>query len=70
VCRTALHFAAQNGHIAVVEELARLGAELDVVDEKENTPLHIAASLGYLGERHFPHEHSLPSRALVLRVTT
>ncbi len=48
--RTALHFAAKNGHLSVIEELARLGAELNAVDEQENTPLHTAASLGNLGE--------------------
>ncbi len=36
----------QGGHISVVDELVRLGADLDVVDERENTPLHAAAEMG------------------------
>lgn len=48
-CRTALHFAVQAGHIPVVDELVRLGSDLDAVDELENTGLHIAAALGNEG---------------------
>lgn len=48
-CRTALHFAVQAGHIPVVDELVRLGSDLDAVDEQENTVLHIAAALGNEG---------------------
>ena len=48
-CRTALHFAVQAGHIPVVNELVRLGSELNAVDEEENTVLHIAAALGNEG---------------------
>jgi hypothetical protein len=48
-CRTALHFAVQAGHIPVVDELVRLGSELNAVDEEENTVLHIAAALGNEG---------------------
>jgi hypothetical protein len=36
----------QAGHISVVDELVRLGADLDAVDERENTPLHAAAEMG------------------------
>ena len=49
IYRAALYFAARNGHARAVEELVRLGAEPDVVDEQENTPLHVAAELGNLG---------------------
>jgi len=36
--------------VSVVEELVRLGSELNAVDENENTALHTAAGQGNLGE--------------------
>jgi ankyrin repeat protein len=40
--RTALHAAAENGHVEVVQELSKV-ANVDAVDSDGNTPLYLAA---------------------------
>jgi len=40
---TALHFAAENGHIRIVELLLDLGADLEAIDVDGDTPLMCAA---------------------------
>lgn len=37
--KTGLHYAAGNGHFDVVKELVRAGADLDILDAEEKTPL-------------------------------
>lgn len=44
--RTALHYAAEQGQIEVVETLLDYGAYVDAYDSVRQTPLHIAAALG------------------------
>ena len=42
--KTALHFAAQNGHVDVAKVLIQNGADVNAVDEKmKRTALHVAA---------------------------
>lgn len=41
----ALHLAAKDGHVDVVQELLKRGAIVDAATKKGNTALHIA-SLG------------------------
>lgn len=43
---TALHFAVRGGHPDCVEELARLGCDMNAVDERDNIALHMAAERG------------------------
>ena len=38
--KTALHKAAAHGHLEVVQALLESGAEIDITDDDENTPLH------------------------------
>ena len=45
---TALHLAAQNGHVSIARELLDHGADPTVVNEKGAAPLHIAAAYGRL----------------------
>lgn len=46
---TLLHWAADRGHLPIVEYLvAELGADVNCVDNEQQTPLHYAASCGYL----------------------
>jgi ankyrin repeat protein len=40
---TALHKAANDGHISIVQRLVRNGADINAQDSKGNTALHIAA---------------------------
>jgi ankyrin repeat protein len=44
--QTALHLAAERGHVALVALLLDLGAVPDVVDTRGRTALHVAASHG------------------------
>src|SRR5690606_20745120 len=41
-----LHIAVKNGHLYMVELLLGKGADVNIQDESENTPLHYAASNG------------------------
>lgn len=49
----ALHLASKDGHIHVVEELIKRGANLDAATKKGNTALHIA-SLGKISPQIVP----------------
>ncbi|KAK8055731.1 hypothetical protein PG993_000958 [Apiospora rasikravindrae] len=44
--RTALHYAAEKGHVDVVAALLKRGVAVDVFDRSRNTPLHLAALRG------------------------
>lgn len=44
---TPLHFASKGGSVAVVRRLLELGAFVDSRDAWDETPLHLAASLGH-----------------------
>ena len=46
---TALHKAAQEGHIQVIRHLKHFGADPNVKDNKKMTPLHKAAQKGHVG---------------------
>ena len=46
--KTALHLAARDGYVLVVEFLEKNGGQLEAVDDHENTPLHLAARQGHL----------------------
>jgi ankyrin repeat protein len=45
--RTALHYAAQSGHTEKVQELVRLGANVEVKDKYNMTPREYAAKGGF-----------------------
>lgn len=47
--RTALHFAAANGHTKVVDILLSMGARADTRDKEGNTPLMVASAHGNMG---------------------
>jgi len=40
---TPLHYAAESGHLSVVEYLVNQKADINVSDEYDQTPLHLAA---------------------------
>lgn len=44
---SAMHLAAQNGHVMVMAQLARKGLPVDVRDNNGRTPLHWAAYKGF-----------------------
>lgn len=46
--RTALHYAAEFGHVEVAKLLIRRGASLEVQDKVKMTPLAVAAQQGHL----------------------
>ena len=55
---TALHLAAQNNHIAVIEQLVILGqANVELTDRDERTPLYVAARQGHLATVQYLVEH-------------
>jgi len=45
---TPLHWAAQNGHLSVVDYLVNNKADINSKSEENWTPLHIAARNGYI----------------------
>nr|POE81183.1 ankyrin repeat-containing protein p16f5.05c [Quercus suber] len=45
---TALHMAAANGHLDVVEYLVNRGVDLNAINEEKNTPLHWACLNGHI----------------------
>jgi ankyrin repeat protein len=45
---TLLHQAVLGGHLEIVQWLLGLDLEVSVIDDEEGTPLHDAASKGYL----------------------
>jgi len=44
--RTGLHIAADKGHLSCVHVLVQAGAQVDVMDRNQLTPLMLAASKG------------------------
>nr|XP_027237693.1 ankyrin repeat domain-containing protein 2-like isoform X3 [Penaeus vannamei] len=54
---TALHFAARNGHLSVVQFLAEKGGDLNARDWLEWTALHFAARNGHLSVVQFLAEN-------------
>lgn len=48
--RTAMHFAALEGHTGVVKMLAEAGANVDARSKLGQTPLHLAVGAGHYGE--------------------
>ncbi|KAJ1696807.1 hypothetical protein LUZ63_005319 [Rhynchospora breviuscula] len=46
--RTALHMAAANGHLVIVDYLIQNGADVNVTNLEKNTPLHWACLNGHL----------------------
>ena len=44
----ALHLAAKDGHVDIVQELIKRGCAVDAATKKGNTALHIAALGKYL----------------------
>jgi hypothetical protein len=60
---TALHFAADRGHLAVVQWLIRHGADLDAQDDEGQAALHYAAMCEQ-------HEVSWPGLVLHAWLTT
>ncbi|KAM3740447.1 hypothetical protein ACB098_08G099700 [Castanea mollissima] len=44
----ALHMAAANGHLDVVEYLINRGVDLNAINEEKNTPLHWACLNGHI----------------------
>ncbi|CAK9040004.1 unnamed protein product [Durusdinium trenchii] len=47
-CGTALHYAAERGHVAAVKALLAAGAAVNAVMNSGDTPLHKAASGDHL----------------------
>ncbi|CAA7039845.1 unnamed protein product [Microthlaspi erraticum] len=46
--RTALHMAAANGHLAIVEYLLSQGVDINALNEENNAPLHWACLNGHI----------------------
>ncbi|CAL9779179.1 unnamed protein product [Musa acuminata subsp. burmannicoides] len=49
--RTALHMAAANGHLEIVEYLIQNGADLNALNSEKNSPLHWACLNGHIEVR-------------------
>ena len=47
-CLYPLHFAAENGHLNVVEYLLNQKADINAKDSDDSTPLHRASENGHL----------------------
>lgn len=47
--QTALHYAALQGHVAIIEQLVQAGCEVDRLNHRKKTPLELAVSEGHLG---------------------
>ena len=45
---TPLHYAAEYGHLSIVEYLVNQKADINAKDENDHTPLHFAAENGHL----------------------
>lgn len=43
---TCLHWAADRGHVSIIQYLVSLGANVNLVDDCGNSPLHISAMAG------------------------
>ncbi|CAF1786408.1 unnamed protein product [Brassica oleracea var. botrytis] len=46
--RTALHMAAANGHMSIVEYLISQGVDINALNEENNAPLHWACLNGHI----------------------
>lgn len=46
---TALHYAGEHGHVAMIEQLAEQGVELDTLNDDKLTPLYLSCAGGHLG---------------------
>ena len=46
--RTALHIAAEKGHVDVAKVLIQNGADVNAVDQAKQTALHIRSSCGHV----------------------
>ncbi|XP_038900447.1 ankyrin repeat-containing protein P16F5.05c isoform X1 [Benincasa hispida] len=46
--RTALHMAAANGHLSIVEFLISKGVDVNALNAEKNTPLHWACLNGHI----------------------
>lgn len=47
--QTALHYAALQGHVAIIEQLVQAGCDVDRLNHHKKTPLELAVSEGHLG---------------------
>ncbi|MCD7463131.1 hypothetical protein HAX54_050015 [Datura stramonium] len=56
--RTALHIAANHGHVEVIQFLVSVGSDPDMSDSKGWTPLHFAAHQGHVEAVGFLLNHS------------
>lgn len=45
---TALHMAAANGHMSIVEYLISQGVDINALNEENNAPLHWACLNGHI----------------------